>query len=223
MSKHLIVLAFLLPTQFVQGAEIEQLFQKVSRSVWVVRTFDQRGSPFSIGSAVMIDAKTLITNCHVLRQARSFILQKDTESFKGTLQHADVDRDLCIVSVTDAKFDAPVVELASGSSFLVGQRVFAVGNPFGLEMTLSDGLISRLQRDEESEIESIQTSAPLSPGSSGGGLFDMEGRLIGITQRGVTAIGSQNLNFALPIDWLKGLPERSKLQIEEYYAAKARK
>ena len=122
--------------------------------------------------------------------------------------------------MADERFDARVVKIADRDQLSVGQRVVTLGNPRSLEMTLSEGLISRLQINDEEQLEAIQTSAPLSPGSSGGGLFDVDDRLLGITQRINVQTGSQNLNFALPINWLRDLPARSKAQLEEFYTAK---
>ncbi|HSD38103.1 MAG TPA: serine protease [Rhodocyclaceae bacterium] len=202
-----------------KALEPDQVFKLISPSVWLVRTFDADGLPLSSGSAVVIHPYKLITNCHVLGRARSFSLVKDRVSYKGALEEVDIERDFCLISVADERFDAPAVKLADSDHLSVGQRVVTLGNPRALEMTLSDGLISRLQKNDEEQLEAIQTSAPFSPGSSGGGLFDMEGRLIGITQRINVSAGSQNLNFALPINWLRDLPARSKAQLDEYYAA----
>lgn len=203
--------------------EPDALFKRVAPSVWLVRTFDHDGLPLSSGSAVVVAPRALLTNCHVLGDAGSFSVSKDKASFAGALTQVDLERDFCLISVNDARFTAPAVALADSDQLRVGQRVIALGNPRALEMTLSDGLISRLQRGDDEQLEAIQTSAPFSPGSSGGGLFDMEGYLLGITQRIDLLAGSQNLNFALPINWLKELPERSKVQLQEYYAAKAAK
>jgi hypothetical protein len=93
----------------------------------------------------------------------------------------------------------------------IGQRAFAIGNPIGLELTLSDGLISGFRKMEGSDVPRIQTSAPASPGSSGGGLFDQDGNLIGIT----TMIGrdAQNITIAHPVEWVREVPERGKLAL----------
>ncbi len=87
----------------------------------------------------------------------------------------------------------------------VGERAYAVGAPEGLELTLSEGLVSGLR--EVDDVRVIQTSAPISHGSSGGGLFDSEGRLIGVTTFFLKE--GQNLNFALPGEWVLGLGEES--------------
>lgn len=89
-------------------------------------------------------------------------------------------------------------ELVSPSvwTLRVGSRVYAIGTPRGLETTISDGLLSGLRRYAQNTIEALQVSVPIAPGSSGGGLFDEQGRLIGTTTAGLR--DSQNLNFAIP-------------------------
>jgi S1-C subfamily serine protease len=215
--KFLLCLGLLASGQ-VSALEPEQLFKLISPSVWLVRTFDADGLPLGAGSAVVVQSRKLITNCHVLAKASKFLLVKERVSYAGTLEDVDLERDFCLVSVADERFDAPAVKLADSDQLRVGERVVTLGNPRALEMTLSDGLISRLQKNDDDQLEAIQTSAPFSPGSSGGGLFDMDGKLLGITQRINVSTGSQNLNFALPINWLKDLPERSKIQLDEYHA-----
>jgi hypothetical protein len=100
---------------------------------------------------------------------------------------------------------APWAVVSTGK-LRVGQRVYAIGAPEGLELTLTEGLISSLRDFEGSQY--IQTSAAISQGSSGGGLFDTEGRLIGITAFFIAE--GQNLNFALPAAWIVDLDRTSR-------------
>ncbi len=86
----------------------------------------------------------------------------------------------------------------------VGQRVYAIGAPQGLELTLSEGLISALRGTDKGAI--IQTTAPVSPGSSGGGLFNSSGQLVGIVT--FQRKSGQNLNFALPAAWISDMSNR---------------
>jgi hypothetical protein len=108
--------------------------------------------------------------------------------------------------------DAPPAVLGSTRGLKVGQPVYAVGAPRGLELTLSSGIVSSLRRNllgndfPDDQLPIIQTDAAISGGSSGGGLFDGEGRLIGITSFGIR--DGQNLNFALPAEWIRDLPAR---------------
>jgi hypothetical protein len=194
-----------------QALEPTQLFEKVSPSVWIVRALDASERPFGQGSAVVIGPGTLITNCHVLAKAASVQVRRDNVTFEAKLEHADAGRDLCQLKVS--RFDAPAVEIAQMSALKVGQRVYAIGNPRAMEATLSEGLISGLRTVFDNphlnvSSEVIQTTAPISPGSSGGGLFDQDGRLIGITT--LIRRDAQNINIALPADWIAEVPARAQ-------------
>ena len=194
-----------------------QVFSKVSPSVWAVRGLDASERPFSYGSGVVIGQGRLVTNCHVLAKAKSIQVRRSSVAYFAKLEHADVERDLCIVSVPD--FTAPAVSVLPISSVQVGQRAYAVGNPMSLDLTLSEGLISGV-RSEDPRVPPIQTSAAISPGSSGGGLFDDQGRLIGITTLSINGRErlAQNLNFAAPADWIAEIPERAKAQLASHNA-----
>ena len=183
-----------------------ELFAKVSPSVWRIRSYDKEGLPMGIGSAVVVGPGQLITNCHVLRKASRFVVAREKLSFPGTLEFWDTARDLC--QVRAAIGDAPAVALADSAALTIGQNVYALGSPAGFELTLSAGLVSSLRRDAAERLTLIQTSAPISPGSSGGGLFDDSGRLVGVTTMISIERNAQNLNFALPTEWVRELPQR---------------
>ena len=195
------VLVFLSPLA-ARANTPEQIFVQVSPSVLVVDIFDAKGKSIGQGSGAVIGVGQVITNCHVAQKGESLKVRRLGKTFKATIQYADPDRDLCQLSVPDLQVQ-PVI-LGTAKELRVGQRVYAIGAPKGLELTLSEGLISSLRPYEGSQY--IQTSAAISPGSSGGGLFDDQGRLIGITTFQV--IDGQNLNFALPVDWVAELPKR---------------
>jgi S1-C subfamily serine protease len=198
-----VLAACLAASAAAQALTPSEFFAKVSPSVWLVLTYDQAGLPLKSGSAVVIAPHTLITNCHVLKGVHSFQLQNEGRRYIGRLELWDTPRDLCQVK---AAMDARAVELGDSSRVVVGQPVYALGAPLGYELTLSNGLVSALRQDDTRQLAKIQTSAPISHGSSGGGLFDTDGRLIGITSSGVD--DGQNLNFALPVAWVRELPRR---------------
>ncbi|SFU79962.1 Trypsin-like peptidase domain-containing protein [Polaromonas sp. YR568] len=183
----------------------EQLFERLSPSIWVIKTFDDAGRQIASGSAVVIRAGTLITNCHVLAKARKVSVTRENVAYGASLEHADAARDLCQIKV--ANFNAPAVTTGPAETPKVGSRVYAIGNPRGLELTISDGLLSGIRRADNDEFVALQITVPISPGSSGGGLFDAQGRLIGITTFALR--DSQNLNFALPAAWIAEVPARA--------------
>jgi S1-C subfamily serine protease len=100
------------------------------------------------------------------------------------------------------------VRIAPTASVVVGESVYAIGTPRGLELTMSAGLVSSLRKNTAGQIVLVQTSASVSGGSSGGGLFDDSGALVGLTTLGSVTGDAQNLNFAIPADWIVELPDR---------------
>lgn len=189
----------------------EQLFEQLAPSVWTVETFDAQNKPVSTGSAVVIGAGSLVTNCHVLAKARRVAITRENVGYGATIDAADPERDLCLLKVRN--FTAPAVVPAEGDDLKVGARVYAIGSPRGLEQTISDGLLSGLRRSADGDLAALQVTVPISPGSSGGGLFDGKGRLIGITTFQLR--DSQNLNFAVPARWIAEVPQRSKARLED--------
>ncbi|MDP1536884.1 MAG: trypsin-like peptidase domain-containing protein [Burkholderiales bacterium] len=180
----------------------EQLYQDVSRSIVTIQVLDREGGVANLGSGVVTAAETVVTNCHVLEGGVHFSVVSGRTTHTGTLRVADHDRDLCELQVST--LNAPRVTLFTGR-LRVGQRVYAVGAPEGLELTISEGLVSSIRELDGAHY--IQTSAPISSGSSGGGLFDAEGRLVGLTAFIIPE--GQNLNFALPASWITELAARS--------------
>ncbi len=184
------------------GKTPEQIFQEVSRSIVTIQAFDVADNVISLGSGVVTAAETVITNCHVIEGGQRLSVASGRQTQKAELRVADPDRDLCELAVPGLQ--APRVTLFT-ARVRVGQRVYAIGAPEGLDLTISEGLVSSIREMEGAHY--IQTSAPISSGSSGGGLFDVEGRLVGLTAF-ILAEG-QNLNFALPASWITDLAARS--------------
>ncbi|MGQ0511381.1 MAG: trypsin-like peptidase domain-containing protein [Betaproteobacteria bacterium] len=178
----------------------EELFARLSGSVALV-TARGAGSGAS-GSGVVIDREAVITNCHVVRRGAEINVRVAKRNYPATLVVADDVFDLCRLSV--AGLDAAAVTVGSVADLRTGQKVFAIGAPQGLELSLSDGLVSSLRDIPGGTV--IQTTAPISPGSSGGGLFDASGRLVGIMT--FQHRYGQNLNFAVPADWIAEMRAR---------------
>jgi S1-C subfamily serine protease len=117
----------------------------------------------------------------------------------GSIQSADPNTDRCILNAPEAHLK-PIAAARPHDSLEVGEPVYTLGAPVGLELTISDGILSG--RREESGQRFVQSTAPISPGSSGGGLFDSKGNLIGITTLAIVGRErlNQALNFAIPAD-----------------------
>jgi S1-C subfamily serine protease len=176
--------------------EPDELFRRTSGAVWmVISGGDVRGKTNDngrLGSAVAISRRLLLTNCHVLGTVDSIKLVRGGLTTKARLFSADQKTDRCILTV-DTEVDEVVIGLRGFEDLKVGEKVYSIGSPRGFERTLGDGLISGLRTT--GRLQLVQTTAPVSPGSSGGGLFDRAGNLIGITTLLVKE--SQNLNFAV--------------------------
>lgn len=181
------------------------LFKKVSPSIVVVDVKNKEGGFVALGSGVVTGAGEVITNWHVVKDGADLGVRREGRKYHASVRFADPPRDLCLLAVEGLA--APAVRMGRVRNLVVGQRVYAIGAPEGLELTLADGLISSLRPRDDSLV--IQSSAPISPGSSGGGLFDSKGDLIGITTFQMK--DGQNLNFALPVDWIAELPQRAPL------------
>lgn len=175
-----------------------EVFARAAPSVFSIGVIGPAGDA-RIGSGVAIAPGRVVTNLHVVREARSIYIKQGEQSYEALLETGDERRDLALLGVSG--LSAPVPALASGERAAIGQTVYAIGSPRGLELSLSQGIVSALRRTDEGVL--IQTTAPISPGSSGGGLFDAQGRLLGLTTAQV--LNGQNLNFAIPVEWLRSL------------------
>ena len=181
----------------------EELFVALSPSIARITVFDVGGRAVGIGSGVVIAPGTLITNCHVATAGGTLAVRVGAESLTAHVEVADEEYDLCRLSVTG--LSAPAVTIGTVESLKTGQKVYAIGAPAGLDLTISDGIVSSLRDVPQGKV--IQTTAPISPGSSGGGLFDAYGRLVGIMT--FQHRYGQNLNFAIPADWLNDMRARN--------------
>jgi len=199
-----VVLAISSPA--AQALNPEELFEKVSPSIFVIHSVDQQGKRNALGSGVVVGREQVITNCHVLRSASGIVVSRGNISYGAEIEFPDAERDLCQLKVKELA--APAVPFADVAKLRTGQRAYAVGAPRGLELTLSEGIISSLRGGEDDKQPLIQTSAAVSRGSSGGGLFDADGRLIGITTFQLR--DGQQLNFAVPVEWVREVPQRGR-------------
>jgi serine protease Do len=161
-----------------------------------------------LGSGVVIGPQRVITNCHVVRRAKSVRVIRGRESWLASTESGDEYRDLCFLGVPGYKGGPP--EIAGPQDAKVGTRVVAAGFSGG-EFTVSEGQIKGLFTCACDGGRVIQTSASFDPGASGGGLFDTEGRLLGILTYKSSAGGSYH--FALPIGWMKQLSNLPARQI----------
>lgn len=174
---------------------------KQAKYVVLLKTLDKDENLTATGSGVVIGPGGLLaTNYHVIKGAVSAQIVNDREEVfevEGVLAF-DQERDLAILKV---KADLPYTNLADSEKVEIGEQVYSIGSPLGIKNTVSNGMVSNLIEIDGQPF--IQTTAPISQGSSGGGLFNAQGQLIGITT--ATISKGQGLNYAIPINVLKDL------------------
>lgn len=212
-----IILIILSPA--VSFADAERIFKENSKAVVVVVAYDEKGKAISQGSGFVVRADgAVVTNCHVISKARSIKVKAGVKvlNVEGVI-HADKENDLIILKVKGKNL--PVVKVGSIEKANIGEKVYVISSPQGLENTISDGILSGVREiDEKRKI--LQITAPVSKGSSGGPVFNTNGEVIGIATFIIEE--AQNLNFAMPVNIIKDKISSKKLtalkdsEIEDY-------
>mgnify|MGYP001024350336 CR=1 FL=1 len=174
--------------------------------------FFERGPVRGIGSGFIIDSDEglILTNAHVILDPRSKIIVTlhGGEKIPAVLVGLDEEYDVALLKLSIKPRNKPKeVRLGSSSNLEVGRRVLAIGNPFGLDWTMTSGIVSALNRTVKSAkgyIRMIQSDAAINPGSSGGPLLDLTGSVVGINTQIVSETGNfAGVSFAIPIDEVK--------------------
>jgi len=199
-----------------------EIFERAAPSVVYVTNLARRSDAFGLsvmevpqgtGSGFIWDANGhVVTNLHVLEGAQAAeVTLSDHTTWSARLVGYAADKDLAVLRIAAPRSRLPPILVGSSHDLKVGQKVFAIGNPFGLDHTLTTGIISALDREIAAVTPGrkirnvIQTDAVINPGNSGGPLLDSAGRLIGVntaifsTSRDGTA-GSIGIGFAVPVD-----------------------
>ncbi len=183
----------------------------VYRQNWFFEIIPQQGT----GSGFLVDdSGRILTNNHVISGARELeVTLADQSKYRATVLTRDVANDIALIKISPRK-KAPFLRLGDSDPLMVGQKVLAIGNPFGLEGTLTTGIISsmgRSLRDESGRTleNMIQTDAAINPGNSGGPLLDSHGNVIGINTAIYGPGSNIGIGFALPIN-------RAKIMLNEY-------
>jgi S1-C subfamily serine protease len=179
----------------------------VYRQDWFLRVYPEQGT----GSGFIIKPTgEILTNNHVVNGARELtVTLADKKIYKAKVLATDQRVDLALIKI-DAPGKLPSLTLGNSDTLVVGQKVLAIGNPFGFEGTLTTGVVSSLNRsiqtEEDRRLEGmIQTDAAINPGNSGGPLFDSRGDVIGINTAIYGSQGSIGVGFATPISRAKAM------------------
>jgi len=175
------------------------------RDVWSLNTFEV---PQGSGSGFMWDDHGhIVTNFHVIYKADSIqVVLDDQSTHEARVIGVDPDHDLAVLHIRDDKKQFIPIDVGNSKDLRVGQRVLAIGNPFGLDHTLTTGVVSALGRTIKSLTERtiegvIQTDAAINPGNSGGPLLDSRGHLIGVNTQIISPSGAfAGIGFAVPVN-----------------------
>ncbi|MDR0861502.1 MAG: trypsin-like peptidase domain-containing protein [Oscillospiraceae bacterium] len=213
-------LTFLLPLN------AEEIYAKSSPAVFHLEMFDEDELFIGSGSGFFISETGLaVTNCHVIADvvsAKILMMNGEIHDVTGIYDLA-LKTDCALIQISPeqsyegpANESFPYLELGDSSSLITGSTIYTIGSPFGLNSTLTRGIISTSLRSINGQ-EFVQIDAPISPGSSGGALLNVYGQAIGITSAAFT--GGQSLNLAMPINVLNALKRDTLHDLGSYSPA----
>jgi Do/DeqQ family serine protease len=183
------------------GASGDPIFERFFRDFFETAP-RRRVTSRSLGSGVIVDPRGyILTNEHVVaRASRVSVTLADERTYPAKIVGTDPDHDLAVIRV-EAKEPLPAIETGDSDHLLIGERVIAIGNPFGLTHSVTTGVVSATRRSirtaqGRSYYDFVQTDAAINPGNSGGPLLDINGRMIGVN----TAVYSEGMGigFAIP-------------------------
>jgi S1-C subfamily serine protease len=202
-----------------EGSLLVNLYQRVNPAVVYIEVLVNDGgtlTPLGSGSGFVIDTEgRIVTNNHVVEQADALrVVFSDSSVADAQILGLDPYSDLAVVQVDIPPERLVPLELSDSSTLQVGQRVVAIGNPFGLEGTMTAGIVSALGRTLPAQVlqgtgrfsnpEIIQTDAAINPGNSGGPLLDIRGRVIGVNTAIRSTTGTNSgIGFAVPVNTVK--------------------
>lgn len=206
IMRHFFLLASLLSIVLPAKAYDMQALMESFYSVVMIRGYNTSGG-LAYGSGVVVADNQVITNCHVLRATKQPWVSRGEDTYAINSVKADAWHDLCLVSTQPMPFKP--AKLGSSNTLKRGQEVTGIGHSNGVPAPLtSRGNVKGLYKDGTGNV--IRTSAKFMMGASGSGLFDMDGKLVGINTFKTAGIGGA-IHFALPIEWLESLQKQPEI------------
>jgi S1-C subfamily serine protease len=194
--------ALLIATASAHAQTAQEIARKVFSSTVLLVMEDVNGQPLSLGSGFFVRDGEIASNLHVVEGAATGYAKMVGEQKKYDIEGitaVDPQRDLIILKISARP--SHTLSIGNSDAVQVGEPVYAVGNPQGLEGTFSQGIVSSIRQVGQDKL--LQITAPISPGSSGGPVLNEKGEVIGVSV--ATFRGGQNLNFAIPSNYLKTL------------------
>ncbi len=217
-----------LPQKQYVEKDIPSIAREALKSVVVIETKDGLGKSLGQGSGFVVSSDgKVITNYHVIQGATSADVRfPDGASYSVVgLAASNSKRDLVVLKIRTTSNDFRFLALGDSDRVEVGEQVVAIGSPLGLEATVSPGFISGVR--EVNGLKLLQTTAPISPGNSGGALINLSGEVVGVPTLSLTSVRqnatvSQNLNFALPSNYVRELITGATEEVSSFPPASAR-
>jgi hypothetical protein len=202
------------PSQAAQPRKDIPAIAKAANGAIVTVITATGDEPIAQGTGFLVSAEGVtVTNYHVIKEGNVAIVKFPDGTVlpvDGVLA-TDKVRDLAIIKIHGKTFRT--LTLGNSDQIQVGEEVIAIGNPLGLELTVSNGIISGVRTSKEQGGKFLQTTAPISPGSSGGPLFNMHGEVVGINTMYLE--GGENLNFAIPVNDAKLLLQKRSAKFQD--------
>ncbi|HVQ39423.1 MAG TPA: trypsin-like peptidase domain-containing protein [Pyrinomonadaceae bacterium] len=215
----LFLIAGIVPPPLSQDT-LPELVRRIKPSAVAIETYDVRGEKLSRGSGFFVDVDRVVTNRHVIDNAyRAEVHSSNGSTYpvKGVLA-VDAEGDIALLKV-DVPLNQVRPLLLDKTSPQEGESVVVIGNPFGLEGSVTNGIVSAV-RDIPTFGRIIQITAPISPGSSGSPVVNMQGQVIGVATLQIT--GGQSINFAIPSERISQLQSGPLLSLSDLVAASGR-
>lgn len=191
----------------VGSQPLQQIYRQSVAGVVLVRQLDAEGDWTSFGSGFIVSSSgVIVTNHHVIEPSKKAVrlsveLANGDEFTDVRVIYAESRRDFAVLSVKALNLQA--LRIGDSDDVQVGDQILAIGNPEGLTFTFTQGIVSSVRTDSGRGYRYIQHQAPISHGSSGGPLLNLDGDVIGINTFSFAAEGAQNLNGAVPINYVK--------------------
>ena len=181
----------------------QEIFRGTEQSVLALEVLNDKGMVITAYSAIVVDKGRAVTQCDLLEGGSTLRLNHRNGTTPVTVDKRDGERHLCLLAAPG--LNAPSVKLAADKPPSVGASVYAVSNALALGTSITEGVVSGVREYKTDSF--IQFTAPIAPGSEGGGLFDSEGRLVGLIV--YRPRDGQNVNFAFPARWIAEIERRS--------------
>lgn len=200
--KRIVFILFSLLCFKSNAQDAKQIAKEALNFTLSVVALDKISQPLAYGSGFVIEGGYIVTNVHVIEGSSSvYVLKNNSEEKYKIDGYVAIDKINDLVILKAQNFYCSSIGLADTTLPEIGERIYAIGNPKGLSGTFSEGIVSGLRNLGANQV--IQITAPISPGSSGGPVLNNQAEVIGIAFAGFT--DGQNLNFAIPVKYLKRL------------------